>query len=129
MKKDNTLLEMLVGIIIWGLLVQIVLLVGFKNYLYNAIGLWCGIVVAGGMAIHMKRTIEDALDLGGPDVYDKVRKDSAKRMGMAAIVMAIVFYLGVGNPLTVLAGIFSLKISAYTQPYMHKIFQKIQKSM
>ena len=128
MKKDNTLLEMLVGIIIWGLLVQIILLVGFKDYLYNAIGLWSGIAVAGGMAIHMKRSIEDALDLGGEAVRKKVRADSAKRMGMAGIVIGIVFYLGVGNPLTVLAGIFSLKISAYTQPYMHKKFQKFQKS-
>lgn len=128
MKKDNTLLEMLVGIIIWGLLVQIVLFAGFKNYLYNAIGLWCGIAVAGGMAIHMKRTIEDALDLGGPDVYKKVRGDSSKRMGMAGIVIGIVFFLGIGNPLTVLLGIFSLKISAYAQPCMHKIFQKFQKS-
>ena len=54
-KKDNTLLEMLVGIIIWGILSQVALCIFFENYLYNAIGLWCGIVVAGGMAIHMKR--------------------------------------------------------------------------
>lgn len=128
MKKDNTLLEMLVGIIVWGVLVQLVLLLAFKDYLYNAIGLWCGIAVAAGMAIHMKRSIEDILDLGGPFVEKNYRADAAKRMGMAAIVIGIVFYLGVGNPLTVLAGIFSLKISAYSQPYMHKIFQKFQKS-
>ena len=128
MKKDNTLLEMLAGIMIWGLLVQIVLLVAFKNYLYNAIGLWCGVAVSVGWAIHMKRSIEDILDLGGPFVEKNYRADASKRMAMAAIVIGVVFYFGVGNPLTVLAGIFSLKISAYSQPYMHKIFQKFQKS-
>lgn len=128
MKKDNTLLEMLVGIIIWGLFVQAALLIAFKDYLYNAIGLWCGIAVAVGMAIHMKRSIEDILDLGGPFADKTFRAGVAKRMSMAALVIGIVFYFGWGNPLTVLAGIFSLKISAYSQPYMHKIFQKFQKS-
>lgn len=122
-KKDNTLLEMLVGIIIWGILSQVVLGIFFGNYLYNAIGLWCGIVVAGGMAIHMKRSIEDAYDLQ-VDIGKQIRADSIKRMMVAAIVIGVVFYFEAGNPLTVLVGIFSLKISAYTQPYMHKIFSK-----
>lgn len=122
-KKDNTLLEMLVGIIIWGILSQVVLGIFFGNYLYNAIGLWCGIVVAGGMAIHMKRSIEDAYDLQ-VDIGKQIRADSMKRMLVAAIVIGTVFYFEAGNPLTVLVGIFSLKISAYAQPYMHKIFSK-----
>ena len=128
MKKDNTLSEMLVGIILWGLIVQIVLLVGFKDYLYNAIGLWSGIAIAAGMAIHMKRSIEDILDLPGPYAAQDYRGGFAKRMSMAALVIIVVFYFELGNPLSLLAGIFSLKISAYTQPYMHKLFQKFQKS-
>lgn len=122
-KKDNTLLEMLVGIIIWGILSQIVLLIFFENYLYNAVGLWCGIVVAGGMAIHMKRSIEDAYDMQ-VDIGKQIRADSIKRMCVAAIVIGAVFYFEAGNPLTVLVGIMSLKISAYAQPYMHKLLRK-----
>ncbi len=128
MKKDNILLEMLVGIILWGLVVQIVLLVGFKDYLYNAIGLWCGIAVAAGMAIHMKRSIEDILDIADPFAEQNYRAGFARRMLGAAAVIAVVFYFELGNPLSLLAGIFSLKISAYSQPYMHKTFQKFQKS-
>ena len=122
-KKDNTLLEMLGGIIIWGILSQVVLCIFCKNYLYNAIGLWCGIVVAGGMAIHMKRSIEDAYDMQ-VDIGKQIRVDSIKRMLVAAVVIGTVFYFEAGNPLTVLVGIFSLKISAYAQPYMHKLFRK-----
>ena len=122
-KKDNTLLEMLVGIIIWGILSQIVLCIFFENYLYNAVGLWCGIVVAGGMAIHMKRSIEDAYDLQ-VDIGKQIRADSIKRMLAAAVVIGTVFYFEAGNPLTVLVGIMSLKISAYAQPYMHKKISK-----
>lgn len=42
MKKDNTLLELVTGIILVGVAVQIVCLIAFPNDLYNAIGLWSG---------------------------------------------------------------------------------------
>ena len=43
MKKDNTLLELVTGIILVGVAVQIVCLIAFPNDLYNAIGLWSGV--------------------------------------------------------------------------------------
>lgn len=122
-KKDNTLLEMLVAMMIWGILSQIVLLIFFENRIYNAIGLWCGVIVAGGMATHMKRSIEDAYDLQG-DVGKQIQADSIKRMLVAAVVIGTVFYFKAGNPLTVLVGIMSLKIAAYAQPLVHKILRK-----
>lgn len=126
-KKDNTLLEMLAAIFVWGILTQIVLLIAFRNHLYNAVGLWTGVVLSFGMAIHMKRTIEDAIDIGGEAADKKMRADSAKRMVIAAIIIAVVFYFKLGNPLTVLLGIFALKISAYAQPVVNTIFKNLSK--
>ena len=128
MEKNNTLFEMIVGIIIWGMLAQVVLLIGFKDYLYNAIGLWCGIAVSVGWAIHLKRSIDEVVYLAGEYAEREYRSSAAKRMGIAAIVIGVVFYKGWANPLTVLVGIFALKISAYAQPSVHKVFQKFQKS-
>ena len=128
MKSKDTLFEMLLGIIIWGLLAQIVLLIGFKDYLYNAIGLWCGIIVAVGWTIHLKRSIDEVIYLAGEFAEREYTAGAAKRMALAAILIGFVFYKGLGNPLTVLVGIFSVKISAYSQPYMHKVIQKFQKS-
>lgn len=127
-KENNTLPEMLVGILVWGILVQIVLLLAFRNYLYNAVGLWCGIALSAGLAVHMKISIEDALDLGAANAKRQFQVSTVKRLVMAVVVIGIVFYFRMGNPLTLLVGIFSLKISAYSQPLMHKIFQKFQKS-
>ena len=45
MKKDNTLLELVTGIILVGVAVQIVCLIAFPNDLYNAIGLWSGVAI------------------------------------------------------------------------------------
>ncbi len=127
-KKDSTLSEMIIGMICWGIIIQILLLVFFENILYNAIGLWCGVVISIAMAVHMRESIEEALNYTEKYAKKKMQADSAKRMTLAAIAMGVVFYLKIGNPLTVLAGIFALKVSAYAQPLMHKMIQKIKKS-
>lgn len=54
MKKDKTLTELIVGIIFLGAVAQIIILIAFQNDLYNAVGLWSGIVIGIGMAVHMK---------------------------------------------------------------------------
>lgn len=126
-KKDNILLELLVGIILLGILIQFVCAIVSKDYLYNAIGLWSGISVACFMAIHMKRSIEDALDLGEDGAVKHARKAYALRTIVAFLVIGIVIYFNLGNPITLVIGIFPLKISAYLQLYMHKLFVHFQK--
>ena len=74
MKKDNTLLELVTGIILVGVAVQIVCLIAFPNDLYNAIGLWSGVAIGSGMAIHMKHSIEDALDLLWSASYEALHR-------------------------------------------------------
>lgn len=128
MKKDNTLLELVTGIILVGVVVQIVCLIAFPNDLYNAVGLWSGVLIGCGMAIHMKRSIEDALDLGEEGAAKHIRKTYALRITVVLIVMGCVIYFEFGNPLTLLAGVIALKISAYLQPHMHKIFLKLKKT-
>lgn len=61
---DNTVKELAAGIIVYGILTQIICLVVTDNTLSVAVGLWIGIATALGMMIHMKRSIEDALDFG-----------------------------------------------------------------
>lgn len=126
MKKENTLIELLVGIFLLGIVIQLVCVVVSKNYLYDAIGLWSGILVGGISAIHMKRTIEDVLDLGEYHAKKYVRNAYLKRMLVALVVMGAVLYFQVGNPITLLVGIFPLKLAAYLQPYVHRLFLWIE---
>ena len=128
MEKDNTLKELVTGIILIGIAEQIVCLFLSKDYVYNAIGLWAGIAIASGMAIHMKRSIEDALDFGEEGAVKQIRKSYAVRMTGAFLAMGVVIYFDLGNPLALLAGVIPLKISAYLQPHMHKLFLKLKKS-
>ncbi len=128
MKKDETLTELIVGIIFLGVIAQVVCLIAFKDDLYNAIGLWSGSVIGIGMAIHMKRSIEDALDFGEEGAIKHIRKTYAFRMTVVIIVMGCLIYFDLGNPLTLLVGLITLKISAYLQPHIHKLFFKLRKS-
>ena len=128
MKKNNILVELLAGIISLGVLIQIIMAIALENYLYNAIGLWTGIGIACFMAIHLKRSIEDSLDLGVDGAVKHARTAYATRTVITLIVIGLVVYFKIGNPLTVVLGIFPLKLSAYLQPLIHKIFLKFDKA-
>lgn len=124
MKKNKILLELLIGIVLMGILIQIICIVVSKDYLYNAIGLWSGVAIACFMAIHMKRSIEDVLDLGEEGGVKHMRSTYLVRMTIVAITMGIVIVFNLGNPITMLFGALTLKVAAYLQPYMHKLIRK-----
>ena len=122
MKKEHVLIELLAGILLWGVMIQLICIIAFENDLYNAVGLWTGIAVAVFMAIHIKRSIEDTLDIGVEDAEKYARNAYAKRTIITLAIIAVVVIFNLGNPITLVVGIFPLKLSAYAQPYMHKVF-------
>ena len=73
MKKNRTLLELLIGVVLVGILSQIVCLIFFKQHLYHAVGLWTGVCISAGMAIHMQRSIEDGLDSAASTTFSMVQ--------------------------------------------------------
>ena len=80
------------------------------------------------MAIHLKRSIEDSLDLGVDGAVKHARTAYATRTVVTLIVIGLVVYFKIGNPFTVVLGIFPLKLSAYLQPLIHKVFLKFDKT-
>ena len=127
MKKNNTLKELLVGIFIVGILSQIVCLIFLDRHLYHAVGLWVGIFISAGMAIHMNRSIEDGLDLMGDAGEKYMKKGYLTRTVIACVAMAVVMYFNWGNPITILLGVMALKVAAYLQPLVHKVLEKRKK--
>ena len=122
MKKNNILIELLSGILFLGVFIQVICCFVVERQLYNAIGLWAGIAIACFMVIHMKRSIEDVLDIGEEGAVKYARNAYIFRTIIALVVIGIVVIFKLGNPITLVMGIFPLKISAYLQPYIHKIF-------
>lgn len=127
MKRSSILKELLIGVVLVGVFSQIVCLIFFKRHLYHAVGLWTGILVSIGMAIHMQRSIEDGLDLLGDSGVKHMKKAYLTRTAVAVVVMAAVMYYDWGNPITILVGIIALKVAVYLQPFVHKVLEKRKK--
>ena len=124
MKKNHTLIELLVGIILLGIVAQIFCAFISKDYFYYGIGLWGGVAVACFMAVHMQRSIEDELELGEEGAVSHARSAYATRLVVSLVVIGIIVWFKLGNPITLVIGIMTLKISAYLQPQTHKLFVK-----
>lgn len=125
-KTERTLLEMFMGIFVYGIAAQIICLVIGYDLLRVSIGLWLGVFLAAFMAVHMKRSLEDALDLGEAGALKHIRKTYFLRITLVFLILGVALYFKIGNIFSAFAGLMSLKISAYLQPFMHKIITKIK---
>ena len=127
-KTDNTVLkDMITIMVLYGICAQIICVFLPGEQVKMAVGLWVGVVTGIGMAIHLKRSLDEALDLGEAGAQKYMQKSYAIRYLTVVVVFAAVAYLGIANILALLAGVMGLKVSAYLQPIMHKFFAKLKK--
>lgn len=123
-KEEDILLARMIKVMIaYSLLVQLLLLVIRSSLIYQSVGLWIGTAIGIGMIIHIKRSVEDTLQMGeyhGPS-YSK--KKTALRLGLMIMALGLTFYFNLGSMLTVFIGIMGLKVSAYLQPVINRCTQ------
>lgn len=125
LKRLNKVLpELILGILIYGIAIQITGVWFVKDKLLYSTGLWTGILLAVGMAIHMAIVIEDAVSLNSGRA--KLITMSLLRYLVVVLVFFGMMYFHLGNLITAFAGVMGLKIAAYMQPFIHKTILKIQ---
>lgn len=119
-KVNRTLFELGIGILIFGVVCQ--LLVFFvKDKAGYSIGLWIGIVTAFFAAVHMWWSIDRGLDFGEKAAVSYLTKHNMIRYIVIIIVIVAVAVTKIGNPLSAFLGIMGLKAGAYLQPLTKKI--------
>lgn len=118
---NKTLLELILGIFIYGIICQVIgsLLVEDK-FSYSS-GLWIGIATAVAAAIHMWFSLDRALDFDEGTAGKKMQAQSVVRYVVIVIIMGLTMINGVTNPLAAFLGIIGLKVAAYLQPFTHKL--------
>ena len=123
LKRLNEALPGLVlGIIIYGILLQITGMWLVDDKLRYSTGLWIGIGCALFMAIHMAMSIEDAVSIGTEDGAKKKTIASAMfRYVIVLLVLVAMCYLNLGMILPAFFGVLGLKISAYVQPLFYRL--------
>ena len=123
---SETLKELLIGILFYGIIVEVFILCFSKEKGYLSIGLWMGIFLASAAAIHMWWGLDRALTLG--DVAGKYAlSQNMIRYGVIVVAFGALCVMDFGNPIAAFAGIMGLKAGAYLQPFTHKIMKKIQR--
>lgn len=113
-----------IGQLFFGLICQLFGLFFVKQQGRYSAGLWFGIACAMVAAIHMAHTLDRALLMR--DAAAKIiTRGYVFRYLMFIILLVIVSVTGVMHPLTVFLGYMSLKVTAYIQPFTHKLLNRL----
>ena len=127
LKRINPSLPGLVaGIVIFGLLIQLTGVWFVQDKLGYSIGLWYGVAIGIGMAINLATVIYDAVTFDGEGNANKrVAAKAMLRYIVVAILFGILGYFEFGNLFTAFLGVMGLKFSAYAQPLLNKLVNKL----
>ena len=125
-RLNPSLPGLVMGILIYGLLVQIVGVWFVEDKIGYSIGLWYGISIGIGMAINLATVIYDAVTFDGEGNANKrVAAKAMLRYIVVAILFGILGYFEFGNLFTAFLGVMGLKFSAYAQPLLNKLVNKL----
>ncbi len=124
-RLNEALPALILGILIYGVLLQLVGVWLVDDRLHYSVGLWIGIACALFMAVHMAISIEDAVSIGTEDGAKKKAVAGAMlRYVVVLAVLLVTFYFELGMVLPALLGVLGLKISAYLQPLFRRLQQR-----
>jgi hypothetical protein len=128
-RVNDALPGLVLGILIYGILVQVIGMWFVSDKLGYTVGLWYGIAIAVGMAVNLATVIYDSVMMdGSKDANRRIIAKSLLRYGVVVILFFILGYFKFGNLFAALLGVLGLKISAYAQPLLNKVTGRGQKN-
>ena len=126
-RLNDALPELVLGILLYGIAVELAGVWFVADKVRYTIGLLIGIALAVGMAINMAIVLQDAVDLyGGEHAQGKIIAKSILRYLIVVVVFFVMMKFELGNLYTAFIGVFGLKVAAYMQPLTHKLVLKLQ---
>ena len=128
LKRINDALPGLVlGIVIYGIVVELAGVWFVEDKVRYSTGLLIGISVAIGLAINIAIVIRDAVEIYGADgARNRLIVKSVLRYLVVVVVFFVMMKFNLGNLVSAFVGVLGLKVSAYLQPFAHKVIFKLQ---
>lgn len=126
-KIDRTLSELCAGIVLWGLVCQLIGIFPLTDKSSFSIGLWYGVLTGVLAGIHMWWSLDRALDCTQDTAVKRMTKHNILRYVIIVAAMGLIMVSGFASPLSAFLGLMGLKISAYIQPVTHKLFSRFIK--
>ena len=124
-KTNRTLLDMWTGMLLTGVICQVVGAFLVENQLRYALSLWFGILLAVVSSVHMYQSLDRALDYDEKNANKLIVRGYAIRYIMLVVILGIIMITNVLNPLVVFMGYMSLKVTALIQPFTDKFYKKM----
>jgi cobalamin synthase len=119
LEKINTALPgLLLGIIVFGILCQVIGLFLVDDKADYSIGLWVGVVTAIFMALHMAFSLNSIVERDEKGAQAAATRTNIIRYLVVVIVLGVLMITRIGNPLAAFIGVMGLKVSAYIQPVL-----------
>lgn len=126
-RLNDALPELVLGIILYGVVIELAGVWFVTDKLRYSTGLLIGILLAAGMAINMAVVLQDAVDLyGGEHAQGRIIAKSILRYLIVVIVFFVMMKFEFGNLFSAFIGVLGLKVAAYMQPLTHKLVLKLQ---
>lgn len=126
-ETNRALLELVLGILFLGVILQIVGALVVEDVWNFSLAMWLGVAAAVGSAFHMYITLDKALSMGA-GAYGAATKAAMIRYFCWALFLGILMVTQILNPIYAFFGLLTLKVAAYLQPFTHKfcnfIFQE-----
>lgn len=120
-KQNKTLKQLILGITLFGVILELVIVICTKQRLYNSIGLIIGIISSIGCSIHMAYGIDIAVMLDEKSAIAYTRKYTVIRYLILCVVLIVVGITDIGSPVTLIFGYLGLKAGAYLTPIINKL--------
>lgn len=119
---NESLPGLIVGILLYGMVLQLTVIWFVEDKLGYSIGLWYGIVIAMGMAMHMALVIYDVVTFDGDErTQTRIAAKAMLRYVIVVILFGILAYFHPEKLIAAFCGIMGLKISAHLQPLFMKV--------
>lgn len=83
-----------------------------------------GVLAAVAIMIHMAISVEDSVSMQEDEALKHTRIKYIVRIVFVVVVFLLIVFLKLGDIGAALFGLMALKVSAYLQPFTHKIYQK-----
>jgi hypothetical protein len=126
-RLNQALPELVLGICIYGIAVELIGVWFVIDKLRYTTGLLIGLGLAIFMSVHIAMVIENAVACGGESTKMLAAK-SVLRYLVVTVVLVVMMVTKAGSLIPAFIGILGLKASAYAQPLLHKkLFQDLPK--
>lgn len=125
-KIDPTLFDLCLGIFFYGVIFEIILLFFSRKASYS-IGLWIGVILAIAGSVHMWWSLNRGMEMASKDAGKTVGVNNLVRYFVLVVVILVLIYADFANPILTFCGYMGMKISAYLNPMIRKVREKVFK--